>query len=221
MLFWTLLVVLAILVVVAIVLWLMSPKKEAAAPPADQRAEAAIRAEFGKIKAAEGKAAELLARQEALAEELRQAEHEAKKWETVAAAAVESQNKDDVREAVKQRMEAEQKAAKIKSALDELAKTLAGLKEQLRLAGEKAQQTEADAAVLAARLQAAKIREDLAGDGGPGKALAELENEAIKAESRAEADEEISGADKGKAAIEQMDVDAEVERLMTQVKSKK
>jgi len=205
---------LALAIALVIFLWLTLRNKEAAPATPDRRAEAAIREQFAKVKAAESRAAELLARQEALAEELSQAEHEAEKWQKVIAAAVEAKNENDVREAVRQRMEAQQKAGHIKTALDESAKTLAGLKEQLRLAKESAQQSEADAAVLRARLESAKIRDDLAGSAGPAKAIADLEEETIKAEGRAEADEEIGGLEKGKVAAAQVDIDAEVERLM-------
>jgi len=211
---------LLVVVALAIVLRLRSRKKAALPLSPQQRADEAIREEFARIKAAESKTVELLARQETLAEELRLAEHEINKWQTVVAAAVESKNKDDVREAVKQRMKAEQRAAGIKTDSDASAQALAGLNEQLRLAKERVQQSDADAAALTARLESAKIRDDLAADAGPAQAVADLEEATVKAEGRAEADEEIGGLEKGKASIAQMDVDAEVERLMGKEKLK-
>jgi phage shock protein A len=215
-----LLIGLGVAIAFAIFLWLVLRNKAAVPPSPQQRAGAAIRQQSAKIKAAETKTVELMAQQGTLAEELRLAEHEIKKWQAVAAAAVESKNKDDVREAVKQRLGAEQRAASIKTDLNESAQALAGLQEQLRLAKETVQHSEADAAALTARLEAAKIRADLAAGAGPAQAVADLEDATVKAEGRAQANEEIGNWGKGKVSVAQMDVDAEVERLMAKEKAK-
>lgn len=198
--------------------WLTGLFGKKTPPPVEQRTEQEIREKSERIRSFEGKIAELLGRKQELESKLGMARHEVRKWDTVIDAAVKLQADSSVlRDAVRQGMEAKQNAQQVAEECSAISKTIDGLKDQLRIANDKINMSEAKAANLTARLESAKIREELAGNTGPVKTMSELEEETYKAEGRAEAEEDMSKFHQdyvAKNSIHDSDVEAEVERLM-------
>jgi phage shock protein A len=179
----------------------------------------AIQEKSAKVNSFEKKIAELVGRQRELEENVSIAAHEAKKWEYVCGVAVESKVESNVYEAASKKLEAQQKLDRLNEELRKIKKIIEGLKEQLRFANDKIDYANATHANLTARLESAKIREDLAGgETGPIAEMDKLEEETFKAEGRAEAQEEISEYQKSfndKNVVDHLDIKAEVARLMS------
>ncbi len=196
--------------------WLFGKKKEAPPPP-DKAAEKEIAEKAAKIQGFEAKIAELMARQDSIKASFESANYEVKKWTQIQEAAIETKNESNVFAAVQQRMQAEQKRDRLQDENNLIIKTIEGLKESLKFANDKIDLSKAKQANLAARLESANIRADLAGADGPIKSMVDLEEETYKAEGKAEAEEEMSSFHKDYVSsnvVQNMDVNAEVERLM-------
>jgi len=197
--------------------WLLGRKE----PTADERIDAAIREKEKQIAELEKKVAALQERRSNMSDDAKSAQHEAAKWEEICKAAAVTNKESDVRDAVRQRLEAEQKRDRMNESLVSLSKTVDALREQLALAQDKIDYIKSNHATLSARLEAAKIREELAGDDGNGKgpltALSELEDRAVEAEAKAQAYEETSRFQEEflkKNVVHPDDIDAEVAKLM-------
>lgn len=180
----------------------------------EDKVQEAIREKEKQIKQFESKIAQLLVNQGALQVDVADAKEDVKKWASIADFAVKSGKAEDVRSAVRARMEAEQKHGRLDEELKKITQTIDGLREQLQFAKDKVEYAKANEVTLAARLEAAKIREGLA---DKPISLEDLEAETMKQEAKATAWEETSPDHKDflkKNVVQNMDVDAEVERLM-------
>ena len=176
-----------------------------------------IEAKQAHIRACQVKTARLSSRLQDLEMELLESTHALQKWQAVEKAAVETGVETNVREAVKQRLGVEQKIKSLKEELLSTQNTINELQGQLNLAKDKIDYSKAKALGLQARLESAKVREELADDEGPIPSLSALEEETIKAEAKAQANEEVSAFQQDfnrKNKVSSNDVDAEVERLM-------
>jgi phage shock protein A len=195
---------------------LEEPKKEE--PPIDEAVAKAIQAKATKINSFEKKIADLVARQRELEENVAAANHETNKWTHICEVAVETGTESNVYEAASKKLEAQQKLDRLTEESRKIKKIIEGLKEQLRFANDKIDYATATHANLTARMESAKIREDLAGgDTGPITEMDKLEEETYAAEGRAEAVEEISEYQKKfneKNIVDHMDIKEEVSRLM-------
>jgi len=198
--------------------WLSGKKKPT---PPEEQVEREIQQKSEKVHGFEAKIAELLAREASLETDLNLAQHEVDKWTLIADEAVKIGkplvSERDLREAVRNKLEATNKFEQLKDNQNMLRKAIEGLKEQLKFANDKIDMSKAKNATLQARLEAARVREDLSGNEGPIEALNNLEEETLKAEGRAEAKEEISQFQQDfikTNVVQNVDVDAEVERLM-------
>jgi phage shock protein A len=184
----------------------------------EQRVESEIAADEKRLKDFERKIADVIARKKTLAEQSALAEHDAQKWTAIAEAAAATSKEENVRSAARQKLEAEQKRDRIKSELSTLEKTLDGLNEQLKAAQDKIDCERADQATLTARLESAKLRQNLAGDGSSAaNSLRELENSVAENETKAETSEELSRFQQDVSSnkkVDNDDVEAEVKRLM-------
>jgi phage shock protein A len=190
-------------------------------PTVEELAVKEIEDKNAKIKLFEAKIADVEAMCKKLTAEVNETAHEIDKWTLIKIAAVKTGVESNIREAVRQHMEAQQKYDDMVGNLSSVNKLIIGLKEQLRFAHTKVDCSEARAINLTARLETAKIRQDLADE--PVK-LTDLEDKTIEAESKAEANEEISDYQQDflkKNVVSNSDVEFEVKRLMKEREAKK
>lgn len=196
--------------------WLFGTGEDDPLPP-EQIAETEIIEKTAKLQGFEAKIADLMSRREDLNTSLGLAQHEVSKWTLIQEAAIETKNETNVFTAVQQRMQAEQKRDRLQEELNAIGKTIGGLKESLQFANDKIDISKAKHANLAARLESAKIRTDLAGVDGPVKSMSDLEDETYQAEGKAQTEEEMSKFHQdfvSNNVVQNIDVNAEVDRLM-------
>lgn len=201
--------------------WLFGKKKE---PTADEKVHAAIKEKESQVKSFERKIALLLIRRQELSSEVDLAKHDVKKWDKISKAAASIGNESNVREAVAKKLEADKKTETLEAELIKLGHTIDGAREQLRFAQDKIDFAKANHATLSARLESAKIRQDLAGDQqGPLAALKELEDVTIENEAKAESNEDISAFQQDfmkNNVVSAEDIDFEVKKLLAAKKTR-
>jgi phage shock protein A len=178
----------------------------------EQKAAAEVREKKEKLQAAITNISLLASQESKLDEQIAEAQRQAGKWKQVEAATA---SKEDLREVIRNRMEAERREEIYVKAREELRETLAGLRSQINAAQDKVESTDSDLSILSARLKAAKAREEISGDL---KAVADLQEEVDRAEGRASANEEIDQFAKPKMTTE-LDVEAELEQVMASRKT--
>lgn len=176
----------------------------------------------------EGKVADLMGHDKRTRLDIDAAKAEAKKWGNVAKAAAAAANQADCATAVKKQMEANQKAEKLQHDFDATEATIVGLRHQLDAAKAKIEHAESNKEVLTARLEGARISEQLEkastalDEGGPLAALDALERKTVECETHAQAIEELHGRNmqalEEKYATSNQDVDDEVAKLMARGK---
>lgn len=210
--------------------WWRGKKDEAADSLADPVRDAKFAIEDSEklVGGFEGNIADLMAHNKRVSLDSKSAQEEAKKWEGIAKAAASEGNQADCATAVKKKFEATQRGEKLKHEYDVTEQTIAGLRQQLDSAKGKIEHAKSNKEVLTARLEGAKISEQLqkastAMDaGGPLAALDALERKTVECETHAQAIEELHGNNEeslaNKYATVNQDVDDEVAKLMAKAK---
>lgn len=206
--------------------WVRGKKDDAADKMADPVRDAKFAIEDSEklVGEFEAKIADLMAHNKRTALEVEAAQRDVTKWSNVAASAAKAGNRADCETAVKQKAEAQQKADRMAHEKDTNDQIIAGLRKQLDATRDKIEHAKSNKEVLAARMDGAKIREQLTKastameDGGPLAALDTLERKTVECETHAEAIEELH--DNKKEDLEEKysqvnaDVQSEVDKLM-------
>ena len=175
--------------------------------PIDQKAAAEVKEKKQKLLSAMDKIAMLASQEKHMDDQINEARRQVAKWKQIEAAAT---REEDLREVIRNRMDAERKVGIYFKAREELNATVALLRTQVNFAQEKVESSDSDLSVLSARLEAAKAREEIAGDL---KAVTDLQEEVDRTEGRASANEEIDQFQR-KAGTEDLDVEAELKQVM-------
>lgn len=152
--------------------------------------------------------------------EVAAAEREFSKWKHLEEQAV---GPDDIRKAVRKRMEAESRWQAVLNAHLESRKAIDDVEDKCEDLRHKLQLARNAQATLEARIEAAKIRQDLADDFGhknPDVAINELEDATIESESKAEAYEETSRFHRNAQVrrVSEDDVSEEIKKKSTRKK---
>ncbi len=135
------------------------------------------------------------------------AKAKSKKWDGIAKQAAKDGNESDVAEAASKKMEADREFKTFDSEVKTNEKIIANLRKQLEAARSKVARAKSNSAQLAARLEGAKVRTELAeaargfNDSSPLACLDNLEHAVHKAEDQADAADELF-ADSGSALEE-------------------
>lgn len=208
--------------------WFRGKKDDAAEAMADpiRDAKFAIEDSEGRVSDFESKVAQLMAQNKRLQRQREDAKADVEKWTNVAKRAAASGNEADVKKAVEEKVSANKKLVALDSETAANDKTIAGLREQLDRARTKISNAKSNQAVLAARLEGAKVRKELAqassdfGSSSPLAALDDLDKATQSAETEAEAYEEITAnANENlaeKYATSSVEVEDEVAKLMAE-----
>ena len=177
--------------------------------------------------------ASLVAQNKRSERQAKEAEEEVAKWQTIAQKAIESGDEADARAALEKKMPAAQRLNTLKSELERNGALIKTLRAQLDNARAKVAKAKSDHTRLAARMEGAKIRQDLAkasnlfGSGdSPLSQLDELARAVEEKETEAEAIEELAGAeDSTTKDLEtkygdgwNADIEAALQQLMSQTK---
>ncbi len=171
----------------------------------------------------ERKVANVVAQRKGLERQIQEAREEANKFGNIAKQAAAANNRDDAREALTRKANANGKAEGLSKEIETTKATeqqLRALLESTRARIAKAKSTHA---VSAARLTGAKVRKaalsDASSFGSSLAALDDLENQASRAEDEAEALEEMKGTGQDSLEVKYdaaaADVDDELEALMS------
>lgn len=164
----------------------------------------------------QAKVGELISKREEIEEQLPEADRELAKWNLICRTAAGIGKEDQVRLAVKTKLEAQARRDKLKATYDQLGLTVEKLQGLVSENDEKIDEAKIAQMMLDARMESAKVRQEMAGDvmgKGPFSALEEMEDETVKAESTAQAYEETSTVKK-KGSISDLAVEEEVARLL-------
>lgn len=189
-------------------------KKKPPEPTVEEKVDTVLQENEKQVAGLRTKISELMSKKNDLDEDLKYTEEEVEKWASIVTSAVATQKESNVRTAVASRLEAEQKRDRVKEQAVKMRQIVEGLQEQLRFAETKIDDAKANRTTMGARIDAAKIRENLA---AKNVNLAELEDEMIKHEATAEAYEETSPEHQDflkKNVVSHLEIDAEVQRLM-------
>jgi len=210
--------------------WFRSKKDSAADSMTDpvQDAKFAIEDSRKLVAGFEAKVADLMGHNKRTKLSIDESREEIKKWEKVSIAAGKANSKEDCAMAVKKKLEATRKAEQLEHDYQADEQTIAALRHQLEGAKAKIEHAESNKEVLTARLEGARISEQLQqastalDAGGPLAALDTLERKTVECETHAQAIEELhtnnSAALEEKYSTSSQDVDDEVAKLMAQSK---
>jgi phage shock protein A len=186
-------------------------------PAPGEELDAAIGALETRIRALQGKAADLARRQQALDAEMDSERREIETWTAVSQAAAASGRDPDLREAVEMRLLAQRKLDQSQAAQQAVSGVLRDLQERLARAQQQLDFAKDSRLALEARLDAARLRQQMAGDlgGGPSDALKELEQAALAGEGRAAAYEKMNELTRPAAGapIAAEELEAEIAKL--------
>lgn len=153
--------------------------------------------------------------------------NEAAKWDQIAANAAKSNDRETVVKAITQKNNCQKQHEVFDAEYQKNEKVIQQLRSQLTANRAKIASAESNKAQLAARLEGAKIRQELMGasnlvDGGPLSRLDKLQEAVDASESQAEAYEALSDQDLDQLAMKyetsESDVSDEVDRLMATAK---
>jgi phage shock protein A len=216
--------------------WVRAKDEEAAKAMSDPVRDSRFAIDDSKKQIGEftGKIASLIAENKRIGRDAASAEAEVDKFDEIARRAAASSEEDDVRSALERRQTAQERLTTLRSEVERNASLITQLRNQLNQARAKVAAAESNLTRLNARLEGAKVRQELAkassafntGD-SPLAALDDLERQVDETETEAEAWEEIStdaGAEEGKALEEKYgsgsssDVDDEVAKMMAAAK---
>jgi phage shock protein A len=179
--------------------------------------------------------ATLVAQNKRSQRQVKEAEEEVAKWQNIAQRAIEAGNEDDARTALEKKAQVSQRLTTMKSEIERNEKLITTLRQQLNNARARVAQAKSDHVRLSARLEGAKIRQDLAnasstfGSGdSPLAQLDDLARSVEEKETEAEALEELAGvgAESGQDLEAKYgrgggtDVEAELQQLMAKAKKK-
>lgn len=199
---------------IGVVLMFIFRKKKKPELTVEEKVDTALQDAEKQVSGFRTKIAELMSKKAELDEDLGYAEEEVAKWTLIVQSAVKTEKESNVRTAVQSRLEAEQVRDRIGQQARKMSHIVEGLEEQLRFAQTRIDDAKANRTTLGVRLDAAKIRENLA---DKNINLADLEDETIRREATAEAYEETSPEHQDfmrKNVVSHLDVDSEVQRLM-------
>jgi phage shock protein A len=218
--------------------WLRAKDEDAAKAIGDPVRDGKFAIEDSKKQIADftQKIAKLVASNKRMERERTDAEAEARKFQTFAERAAADGAADDVRTALEQRAQAEQRLTTLDSEIENTSQLIAQLRGQLNSSRARVASAESNLVRMSARMEGAKVRQELAkasssfstGD-SPLAALDNLEREVETLETEAEAWEELStdpAADAQKSledkygAAGSSDVDDEVAKLMAAAQKK-
>ncbi|MBT3269016.1 PspA/IM30 family protein [Candidatus Poribacteria bacterium] len=218
--------------------WLRSKDEDAAKAIGDPVRDGKFAIEDSKKQIAEftQKIAKLVASNKRMERERTDAEAEARKFHVFAERAAADGAEEDVRTALEQRAQAEQRLTTLDSEIENTSQLIAQLRAQLNTSRAKVAGAESNLVRMSARMEGAKVRQELAkasssfstGD-SPLAALDNLEREVETLETEAEAWEELStdpAADAQKSledkygAAGSTEVDDEVAKLMAAAQKK-
>lgn len=180
--------------------------------------------------------AKLIAETRQLERRRKDAEDDSKKYMAIARHAAENGNEDDARQAVIMKNKAAEREEELVKEIKKNEELTDNLRKQLASARVKVADAKSNLTRLSARMEGAKVRQDLAkaatsfsGSASPLAALDDLQKVVETHEAEAEAWEEIAGTEdkeEGKDLEEKYldestdEVDAEVEALMKEAKKK-
>lgn len=216
--------------------WMRAKDEEAAKALADPVRDSRFAIDDSKKQIADftGKIASLIAENKRLQRDATAAQAEVDKFQSIAQRAAGAGEEDDVRSALERQQASRERLTTLQSEIERNDGLLTQLRTQLNQARAKVAAAESNLARLGARLEGAKVREELGkassafntGD-SPLAALDDLERQVEEKETEAEAWEEISTdpeAEKERSLEEKYsegstsDVDAEVAKLMAAAK---
>ena len=197
--------------------WFRSKRDSAANALGDPARDSKFAIEDSKAKVAEFtvKLAKLAAETHRLQRERDNTATEIAKWQRIAEKAVGESQVDDARAALKNKADATKRESTLADEITRNEEVTAKMRDQLNSARAKIAQAESNRVRLVARLEGAKVRQELAkartefnSDASPLAALDDLQRTVDGVESEAEAWEDIAGEDKEQEDLEKKYEDA-------------
>jgi phage shock protein A len=211
--------------------WFRSKRDSAAEALGDPARDSKFAIEDSKAKVAEftAKLAKLAAETHRLERERDNAATEIAKWQRIAEKAAAENEVDDARTALKNKADAAKRETTLADEITRNEEVTAKMRDQLNAARAKIAQAESNRVRLVARLEGAKVRQELAkartefnSDASPLAALDDLQRTVDTVESEADAWEDIAGDDAKEKDLEKKyedapanaAIEAELEALM-------